>query len=123
MTHNQIEIGCESPGTPNPHKSSSRKVTSRKLDFPLRLYATKYAKSITWTIKVKNPDHSHDSTKGITEHPAFRKFNEQATSQIAQMSESLLMPREIQAQLCSQGENYMPAILQHIYNQVSKVKK
>ncbi|MBW0571573.1 hypothetical protein O181_111288 [Austropuccinia psidii MF-1] len=56
-------------------------------------------------------------------HPAFRKFNEQETSQIAQMSESLLMPRQIQAQLCSQRESDRPVILQDIYNQVKKIKK
>ncbi|MBW0565928.1 hypothetical protein O181_105643 [Austropuccinia psidii MF-1] len=56
-------------------------------------------------------------------HPAFIKFNEQETSQIAQMSESLLMPSLIQAQLCSQRESDRPLILQYIYNQVKKMKK
>ncbi|MBW0584644.1 hypothetical protein O181_124359 [Austropuccinia psidii MF-1] len=56
-------------------------------------------------------------------HPAFRKFNEQETSQIAQISESLLIPRQIQAQLCSQRESDRPVILQDIYNQVKKIKK
>ncbi|MBW0467987.1 hypothetical protein O181_007702 [Austropuccinia psidii MF-1] len=93
MTQNQIEIGCDRSGTPNPNKSPSR-----KLECPFRLYARKYAKSTTWTLKVKNPEHSHDATENIMAHPAFRKFNEQETSQIAQMSELLLMPRPIQAQ-------------------------
>ncbi|MBW0471434.1 hypothetical protein O181_011149 [Austropuccinia psidii MF-1] len=57
------------------------------------------------------------------EHPAFRKLNEQETSQIAQRSESLLMPRQIQAQLCSQREFDRPVTLQDIYNQVKKIKK
>ncbi|MBW0504164.1 hypothetical protein O181_043879 [Austropuccinia psidii MF-1] len=56
-------------------------------------------------------------------HPAFRKFNGQETSQIAQMSESQLMPRKIQAQLCSQRKSDRPVILKDIYNQVKKVKK
>ncbi|MBW0556277.1 hypothetical protein O181_095992 [Austropuccinia psidii MF-1] len=56
-------------------------------------------------------------------HPAFRKFNEQETSQIAQMSESLLIPRRIQAQLCSHRESDRLVILQDIYNQVNKIKK
>ncbi|MBW0500616.1 hypothetical protein O181_040331 [Austropuccinia psidii MF-1] len=90
MTHNQIEIGCDRSGTPNPNKSPSR-----TLYCPSRLYARKYSKSTTWTLKVKNPEHSHDSTKNIMAHPAFREFNEQETSQIAQISESLLMPRQI----------------------------
>ncbi|MBW0480618.1 hypothetical protein O181_020333 [Austropuccinia psidii MF-1] len=98
MTHNKIEIGCERSGTPNPNKSSSKTVTSRKLDCPFKIYARKYANSTTWTLKVKNPEHSHDTTENIMAHPAFRKFNEQETSQIAQMSESLL-PRQIQAPL------------------------
>ncbi|MBW0543435.1 hypothetical protein O181_083150 [Austropuccinia psidii MF-1] len=55
MTHNQIKIGCERSGTPNLNKNPSERVTSRKLDCPFRLYARKYAKSITWTLKVKNP--------------------------------------------------------------------
>ncbi|MBW0575436.1 hypothetical protein O181_115151 [Austropuccinia psidii MF-1] len=97
-------------------------VTSRKFDFPFRLYSRKYAKSTTWTLKVKNPEHSHDATESIMEHPAFRKFNEQEISQIAQMSESLLMPRQIQAQLCSQRESNRPVILQDIYNKVKKDK-
>ncbi|MBW0553345.1 hypothetical protein O181_093060 [Austropuccinia psidii MF-1] len=56
-------------------------------------------------------------------HPEFRNFNEQETSQIAQMSESLLISRQIQAHLCSQRESNRPVILQDIYNQVKKIKK
>ncbi|MBW0518449.1 hypothetical protein O181_058164 [Austropuccinia psidii MF-1] len=123
MTHNQIEIGCDRSGTPNANKRPSMTVTSRKLDCPSRLYATKYAKSTTWTLKVKNPEHSHDTTKNITAYPAFRKFNEQETSQIAKMSELLLMPSQIQRQLCSQRESDRPVVLQAIYNQVKKIKK
>ncbi|MBW0584646.1 hypothetical protein O181_124361 [Austropuccinia psidii MF-1] len=57
------------------------------------------------------------------EHPAIRKFNEQETSQIAQMSESFLIPRQIQAQLCSHRESDSHVILKDIYNQVKKIKK
>ncbi|MBW0557064.1 hypothetical protein O181_096779 [Austropuccinia psidii MF-1] len=92
MTHKQIEIGCDRPVTPNTNKNSSKTVTSRKINCPFRIYARKYAKSSTWTLQVKNPEHSHDATKNIMTHPAFRKFNEQETSQKAQMSELLLMP-------------------------------
>ncbi|MBW0490242.1 hypothetical protein O181_029957 [Austropuccinia psidii MF-1] len=123
MTHNRIEIGCDRSGTPNANKSPSKTVTSRKLDCPFRCYAIKYAKSTTWTLKVKNPEHSHDATENIMAHPAFRKFNEQETSQIAQISESLLISRQIQAQLCIQRESDRPVILQDIYNQVKKIKK
>ncbi|MBW0559770.1 hypothetical protein O181_099485 [Austropuccinia psidii MF-1] len=56
-------------------------------------------------------------------HPDFRKFNEQETSQNSQVSESLLTPRQIKAQLCSQRELYRPVILQGIYNQVKKIKR
>ncbi|MBW0563166.1 hypothetical protein O181_102881 [Austropuccinia psidii MF-1] len=79
--------------------------------------------STTWTPKVKNPEHSHDATENIMAHPAFRKFNEQETSQISQMSESLLMPKQNKAQLCSQRDSDRPVILQEIYNQVKKIKK
>ncbi|MBW0463698.1 hypothetical protein O181_003413 [Austropuccinia psidii MF-1] len=123
MTHNQIEIGCDRSGTPNPTRNSSKTVTSRKLDCLFRLFARKYAKKTTWTLKVKNPEHSQDAIENIMAHPAFRKFNKKETSQIAQMSESLLLPREIQAQLCSQRESERPVILQDIYNQVKKIKK
>ncbi|MBW0551554.1 hypothetical protein O181_091269 [Austropuccinia psidii MF-1] len=123
MTHNQIEIGCERSETPNANKNPSKTVTSRKLECPFRLYAIKYAKSTTWTLEVKNPEHSHDATENIMAHPAFQKFNEQKTSQISQISESLLLPRQIQAQLCSQRESDRPVILQGIYNQVKKIKK
>ncbi|MBW0591288.1 hypothetical protein O181_131003 [Austropuccinia psidii MF-1] len=57
------------------------------------------------------------------EHPVFRKLNEQETSQIAQMSESLLLARQILAQLCSQRESASPVILQAIYNQAKKIKR
>ncbi|MBW0524841.1 hypothetical protein O181_064556 [Austropuccinia psidii MF-1] len=123
MTHNQIEIGCDRSGTPNPNKIPSKTATSRKLDFPFRLYARKYAKSTTWTLKVKNPEHSHEATENIMAHPSFRKFHEQETSQIAKMSESLLISRQIQAQLCSQRESDRPLILQDIYNHVKRIKK
>ncbi|MBW0578191.1 hypothetical protein O181_117906 [Austropuccinia psidii MF-1] len=96
MTHNQIEMGCDRSGTTNPNKNSSKTVTSINLDGPLRLYARRYANSTTWNLKVKNPEHSHDDTENIISHPSFRKFNEQETSQTAQISESLLMPRQIQ---------------------------
>ncbi|MBW0503599.1 hypothetical protein O181_043314 [Austropuccinia psidii MF-1] len=111
MTHNQIVISCDRSGTPNPNKSPSKTVTSRKLDCPFRLYARKYSNSTHWTLKVKNPEHSHYATENIMAHPAFRKFNEKETSKIAQISESLLMPRQIQAQLCSQRESDRPLIL------------
>ncbi|MBW0463042.1 hypothetical protein O181_002757 [Austropuccinia psidii MF-1] len=101
MTHNQIGIGCDRYGTPNPHKT----VTSIMLDCQFILYSRKYGKSTTWTLKIKNPEHSYDSIKNIIANPAFRKFNEQKTSQIPQMSESLLIQRQIQAQLCSQRES------------------
>ncbi|MBW0549006.1 hypothetical protein O181_088721 [Austropuccinia psidii MF-1] len=114
MTHNQIEIGCDRYGNPNPNKSPSKTVTSRKLDCPFRLYSRIYSKSTTWTHKVKNPEQSHDATENIMAQPAFRKLNEQEISQIAQMSESLLIPRKIQAQLCSQRESDRPLILQDI---------
>ncbi|MBW0584474.1 hypothetical protein O181_124189 [Austropuccinia psidii MF-1] len=123
MTHNQIEIGFKTSGTPNPHKSSFKTVTLRNLYCPFRLYARKYGKSTTWTLKVKNPEHRHDSTKNIMENPDFRKFNEQETSKIVQMSESLLMPRQIQAQLCRQREYERSVIFQDIQNQVKKIKK
>ncbi|MBW0577421.1 hypothetical protein O181_117136 [Austropuccinia psidii MF-1] len=87
MTHNQIEIGGDRYGIPNANKSPFKTVTSRKLDCPFRLYARKYAKSTTWTLKVKNPEHCHDTTENNMAHPAFRKFNEQETSQISEMSE------------------------------------
>ncbi|MBW0464660.1 hypothetical protein O181_004375 [Austropuccinia psidii MF-1] len=87
MTHSQIEIGCDRSATPNPNKKSSKTVTSRKLDCPFRIYSRKYAKKTTWTLKVKNPEHSHDATENIMTHSAFRKLNEQETSQIAQISE------------------------------------
>ncbi|MBW0587934.1 hypothetical protein O181_127649 [Austropuccinia psidii MF-1] len=99
MTHNQTEIGCDRSGTPNANKNPSKIVTSRHLDYPFRLYYRKYSKITTWTLRVKNPEHSHYATENIMAHPAFRKFNEQEMSQIAQMSESLLLPRKIQAQL------------------------
>ncbi|MBW0570053.1 hypothetical protein O181_109768 [Austropuccinia psidii MF-1] len=114
MTHNQIAIACDRSGTPNPNKSPSKIVTSRKLDCPFRLYSRKYSKSTNCTLKVKNPENSHDATENIMAHPAFRKFNEKETSQIAQMSESLFMPRQIQDQLCSQRESDRPVILQDI---------
>ncbi|MBW0492361.1 hypothetical protein O181_032076 [Austropuccinia psidii MF-1] len=114
MTHNQIEIGFDRSGSPNTNKKASKTVTSRKLDCPLRLYSRKYAKKTTWKLKVKNPEHSHDAIKNIMDHPAFRKFSEQEKSQIAQISESLLLPRKIQAQFCSQREYYGPVILQDI---------
>ncbi|MBW0531200.1 hypothetical protein O181_070915 [Austropuccinia psidii MF-1] len=56
-------------------------------------------------------------------HPAFRKFNKKETSQIAKISESLLLPRPIQAQLFSQRESDRPLILQDIYNQAKKIKQ
>ncbi|MBW0549904.1 hypothetical protein O181_089619 [Austropuccinia psidii MF-1] len=104
-------------------RNRSKTVTLRKLDCPFRLYARKYAKSTTWTLKVKNPEYSHDATENIMAHPAFRKLNEQETSHISKMSELLLLPRQIQAQLCSQRESDRPVILQDIYNQVKKIKK
>ncbi|MBW0581578.1 hypothetical protein O181_121293 [Austropuccinia psidii MF-1] len=102
MTQNQIEIGCDRSGTPDPSKNSSKTVTSRKLHCPFRIYSRKYGKSTIWTLKVKNPEHGHDSAANIMAHPSFGEFNEQETSQISQMYESLLIPRKIQAQLCSQ---------------------
>ncbi|MBW0476090.1 hypothetical protein O181_015805 [Austropuccinia psidii MF-1] len=80
MNQNQLENGCDRSGTPNANKNPSKTVTSRNLDFPFRLYSRKYAKSITWTLKVHNPEHSHDATENIMAHPAFRKLNEQETS-------------------------------------------
>ncbi|MBW0470436.1 hypothetical protein O181_010151 [Austropuccinia psidii MF-1] len=109
-TQNQIEIGCDRSGTPNLNKNYSKKITSRKLDCPFKIYS----KSTMWALKVKNPEHSHDVTKNIMAHPAFRKLNEKETSQIAQMSESLLMPRLIRAQLCRQRESDRPVILPDI---------
>ncbi|MBW0467484.1 hypothetical protein O181_007199 [Austropuccinia psidii MF-1] len=123
MTHNQIELGSDRSGTPNPNTSSSKIVTSRKLYCPFRLYDRKYAKKTTWTLEVKNPEHSHDATENIMAHPSFRKFNEQETSQISQMPESLLLPTKIQAQLCRQREANSPVILQDIYSQGNKIKK
>ncbi|MBW0483773.1 hypothetical protein O181_023488 [Austropuccinia psidii MF-1] len=123
MTHNQIEIGYDRSGTPNANENPSKTVTSRKLDCPFRLYARKSAKSTTWTLKVKTPEHSQDATKNIMAHPAFRNFNEQDTSQISQMFESLLMPRKIQAQSFSRRESERPGILQDNYNQIQKIKK
>ncbi|MBW0568474.1 hypothetical protein O181_108189 [Austropuccinia psidii MF-1] len=114
MAHNKIEIGCHRSVTPNPNKNSSKKVTSRKIECPFRLYSRKFANSTTWNLKVKNPEHSHDATQNIMAHPDFRKLNEQETSQNSQMSGSLLMPRQIQAQSCSQRESDRPLILHDI---------
>ncbi|MBW0561870.1 hypothetical protein O181_101585 [Austropuccinia psidii MF-1] len=71
ITYNQIEIGCDRSGIPNPKKNSSKTVTSRKLDCPFRLYSRIYAKKTTWTLKVRNPEHSHDATENIMEHLPF----------------------------------------------------
>ncbi|MBW0569840.1 hypothetical protein O181_109555 [Austropuccinia psidii MF-1] len=123
MTHNQIEISFDRSGTPNPHRNTYKTVTSRNLDFPFRIYARKYAKSTIWTLIVNPPEHHHDATKNIMANLTFSNFSEQETSQIAQIYESLLMPRQIQAKLCSQRETDSPLILQEIYNQVYKIKK
>ncbi|MBW0466190.1 hypothetical protein O181_005905 [Austropuccinia psidii MF-1] len=123
MTHNQVEIGCDRSGTPNPHIRSSKTVTSRNIDCLFRLYVRKYSNSTTWTLKVKKPEHCHDATENTMSHLAFRRFNEQETSQVSQISESLLMIRKIKAQLCSQRESDRPVILQYIYSQVKKIKK
>ncbi|MBW0513088.1 hypothetical protein O181_052803 [Austropuccinia psidii MF-1] len=123
MSHNQIQVDCYRSGTTNPHRSPSNKFTSRKLDCPFRLYARKYAKSTTWTLRLKNPEHIHDAIENIMAPSFFRKFNEQETSKIAQMSESLLIPRKIQAQLCRQRESERPVILQDIYNKVNIIKR
>ncbi|MBW0478626.1 hypothetical protein O181_018341 [Austropuccinia psidii MF-1] len=123
MTHNQIEMGCDRSRTPNNHKNPSKKVTPRNLDCPFRLYGRKYANDTTWTLKAKNPEHSHDATEIIMAHPAFRKFHGKETSQIAQNSKSLLIPRQIQTELCSQSESDRPVVLQDIYNQVKKINK
>ncbi|MBW0530516.1 hypothetical protein O181_070231 [Austropuccinia psidii MF-1] len=123
MTHNQIERGFGRSGTPNPHKNTSKTVISRNFDCPFMLYGINYSKSTTWTLKVKSPEHSNDSTENIMANPAFRKFNEQERAKIAQMSESWLILRQIQAQLCSQRESERPVILQDIYNQVKKIRK
>ncbi|MBW0554953.1 hypothetical protein O181_094668 [Austropuccinia psidii MF-1] len=77
MTHNQIEIGCDRSGTPNCNKHSSKTVTSRILECPFQLHSRKYAKSTTWTLKVKNPENRHNATENMMAHPAFRKFNGQ----------------------------------------------
>ncbi|MBW0484262.1 hypothetical protein O181_023977 [Austropuccinia psidii MF-1] len=122
MTHNQIEIVCDRSGTPNATKNPSKTVTSRKVDFPFRIYARKYSKSTTWTLKVKNTENRHYATENIMAHPALRKFNEQEKSQISQMSESLIIPRQLQAKLCSQRESDRPVILQGIYNKFKKIK-
>ncbi|MBW0470702.1 hypothetical protein O181_010417 [Austropuccinia psidii MF-1] len=123
MTHKKIEIGCDRSGTQNPNKNSSKTVTSRKIYCLFRIYARKYANSTTWTLKAKNPEHSHDSTEIIMEHTASTIFNEQETPKISQMSGSLLIPRQIQAQLYIQRESDRPVILQDIYKQVNKIKK
>ncbi|MBW0560692.1 hypothetical protein O181_100407 [Austropuccinia psidii MF-1] len=123
ITNNQIEIGCDRSGTPNPHKNTSKKVTSIKLACPFRLDSIKYSQSTTWTLISKNPEHSHDATKNIMAHTAFRNFNEQETPQIAQISELLLIPRQNQAQLCSQRETDRPVILQELYDELKKIKK
>ncbi|MBW0538149.1 hypothetical protein O181_077864 [Austropuccinia psidii MF-1] len=114
MACNQIETGFDRSGTLNPHKPSSKTVTSTKLYCSFRIYVRKYAESTTLTLKVKNTEHGDDATKISMARPAFRKFNEQETSQISQMSESLLVPRHIWGQLCSQRESERPLILQHI---------
>ncbi|MBW0470114.1 hypothetical protein O181_009829 [Austropuccinia psidii MF-1] len=116
MTHNKIEIGCDRSGTPNPNKNSSKAVSSRKIDYPFRLHAKKYSKTTTWTLKFKNADHSDDSNQDIMAHPDLRKLNEKETSQIAQMSELMLIPRKIQAQLCSQRQSDRPVMLQDLYS-------
>ncbi|MBW0461636.1 hypothetical protein O181_001351 [Austropuccinia psidii MF-1] len=122
MTHNQIEIGCDKSGTPNPNKNSSKKFTSRKLYFTFRLYSRKYFKSTTWTLKFKNSENSHDATENIMEQPAFRKLNEQETTQISQISESLLMLMQIKAQFFIQRESERLLVLQDTYNQINKNK-
>ncbi|MBW0551750.1 hypothetical protein O181_091465 [Austropuccinia psidii MF-1] len=116
-------MGCDRSGTPNPHKNTSKTVTSPNIDFPFRLHFRKYANITTWTLQVKNPEHSHDATLNIMTPPSFRKLNYQKTSQIAHLSESLLIPRQIKPQLFSQRESDMPIVLQDIYNQVKKIKK
>ncbi|MBW0500617.1 hypothetical protein O181_040332 [Austropuccinia psidii MF-1] len=74
-------------------------------------------------LKSKNPEHSHDVTENIMAHCALRKLNEKETSQIVQMSQSLLIQRKIKAQLCRQRKNDRPLLLQDIENQVKKIKK
>ncbi|MBW0506980.1 hypothetical protein O181_046695 [Austropuccinia psidii MF-1] len=116
-------MGCDRSGTPNLHKTSSKTVTQRNIDCLFRLYARKYAKSTASNLKVKDPKHSHDATENIMAHPDFRKFNEQETSQISPIPESLLIPRKIKPQLCSQRETDRPVILQNIPNKRMKIKK
>ncbi|MBW0553820.1 hypothetical protein O181_093535 [Austropuccinia psidii MF-1] len=123
MTHNQVGIDCDRYGTPNPHRNTSKTLTSRKLNFLFRFYARIYSKSTTYALKLRNLEKSHDATENIMAHPAFKKSNEHKTSQISQISESLLIPRQIQAQLCIQRESDRPVTLQYTYNQVNKIKK
>ncbi|MBW0469220.1 hypothetical protein O181_008935 [Austropuccinia psidii MF-1] len=116
-------MGCDRSGTPNPHKNIFKTAIQRKLDCPFEFYTRKYAMSTTWTLQLKNTEHSHDSTENIMANLAFRKFNEKETSQTAQMSESLLIRKKIWAQLCNQGDSHRQVILQDIYRKVKKIKK
>ncbi|MBW0576790.1 hypothetical protein O181_116505 [Austropuccinia psidii MF-1] len=106
-----------------PRKDPPKQSTQERLNFLLDFMPENIPRVPIELLKSKNLEHNHDATKNIMEHPAFRKFNEQETSQISQISESLLIPRQIQAQLCSQRESDRPLILQDIYNQVKKIKK
>ncbi|MBW0492835.1 hypothetical protein O181_032550 [Austropuccinia psidii MF-1] len=123
MTQKQIEIGCDRSGTPNLHKNTSKAVTLRNLDCSFRLYEIKYANSTTWTLKSKNPEHSHYAIENIRAHTSFRNSNDKEISQIAQISELLPMPRQSKAQLHIQSETDRPLILKDIYSQVNKIKK
>ncbi|MBW0557348.1 hypothetical protein O181_097063 [Austropuccinia psidii MF-1] len=98
ITHNPIEIACDRSRTHNLYKNFSKTFTSRKPDWQFRIYARKCVESTTWTLEVKNPEHSHDATENIISYAAFRKFNEKEKFQIAQMYASLFIPRQIQAQ-------------------------
>ncbi|MBW0523824.1 hypothetical protein O181_063539 [Austropuccinia psidii MF-1] len=114
MTHNQIEIGCDRSGTLNPKKILQKQSLQESLTVHLHFMPEKMPRVPLALLKSKILTIAIMPLKISWHILLLRKFSEQYTSQIAQMSESLLMPRKIQTQLCSHRESDRPLILQDI---------
>ena len=116
----QVYIRCDRgrifhDSTQAPEGAKRRKTSTRRIECPFSLYASKRQKTGQWWLRIKNPKHNHDADHHMIAHPAARQLSDDQRKIIRDLSDVGTSPRQIIGVLKKQYPNIL-VLPTDIYN-------
>jgi alpha-glucosidase len=115
----QLYIQCDRGGKTESVSSGIRTSSTRKIECPFSLYASKKKDDI-WYLTVKNSSHNHEAISP-SGHSIHRRPSEEIRSKVETMGKANIKPRQILSALELEDQNVI-LVKQDINNILSKAR-